>query len=189
MNSVAEESARLIRERDGELPKARELTKATGYSIGTIYAHFGSLRGIVRHIVYLRRAAVVSRIEGLIDAHDPNLTASYLCNQIVEEIFNSLKNYPQNLVRKMYQIALSDSDRASELDRVADCLAPAILNAISRDQSGSFKTTNHQEIIFFMRGMMAIVRSPLLDNLSSFASPQHIEITKSYLKNLFSKIS
>ena len=87
----------------------------------------------------------------------------------------------------MYQIALSDSERASELDRVADCLAPAILNIISRDLTGSFKEANHQEVIFFMRGMMAIVRSPLLDNLSSFASPQHIEITKSYLKNLFCK--
>ena len=57
MGTVADEAARLIKEQEGELPSARELSKATGFSVGTIYSHFGSFRGIIRYIVYRRQCA------------------------------------------------------------------------------------------------------------------------------------
>ena len=182
---ISEKIGNMLRVRGGEQPTIREIVKETGYSTGTIYAHFGSVRGIIRHLVHLRRSAVAARIGSLINAHDPAIDASVLCDDIVDTIFGSFNAFNLKLVAKVYKIAFDDSERVSGMDRIADYLVQPISNAIERDKTGSFKKLDHQEIVILMRGMMSIIRLPLLDNSPVFATPKHIELTKTYLKNLF----
>lgn len=182
---IAEKMGLMLRDRRGEHPTIREIVKETGYSTGTIYAHFGSVSGIIKYLVHLRRSAVASRISSLIDAHDPTIDASLLCDDIVDTIFNSFNTYNLKLVANVYKIAFDGSERTSEMDRIADYLVQPILKAIERDKTGSFKKLDQHEIVILMRGMMSIIRLPLFDNNPIFGTPKHIELTKYYLKNIF----
>lgn len=187
MGIVADEAARLIKEQEGELPSARELSKATGFSVGTIYSHFGSFRGIIRHIVYRRQCASIEKLERILEAHDPNASVSLLLDKIIDSCFQSLTSFNPKLARKVIKIAMDEADRASDIDRVSDRLVPFIALAMARDETGAFRAMPDDEILFSLRGMIAILRSPLLDNSPFFATPGHIALAKNYLTKMFLK--
>ena len=187
MGTVADEAARLIKEQEGELPSARELSKATGFSVGTIYSHFGSLRGIIGYIVYRRQCAAIERLERILEAHDPKASVPLLLDEIIDSCFHTLTSFNPKLARKVIKIAMDEADRASDLDRVSDRLVPFIALAMTRDETGTFRAMPDDEILVSLRGMIAILRSPLLENSPFFATPGHRALAKNYLARMFLK--
>lgn len=184
MEIIAEESVRLIRESGGELPTARELSKATGFSAATVYFHFGSIGSVIRHLVRVRAAALHKELEDLITAHDPKTHPSVLFDQFVDRMFARAQQYNPTLVRKVYKIALEHTDRLSDMDAAGDSLLPLIKAAIAIDETGGFKTLSNEEIIFLFRGLLTIIRSPMMEKNPFFGTPAHIRLAKTYVRKM-----
>ena len=184
MDVIADEGVRLIQESGGNLPNARDLSKATGHSPATVYFHFGSIGGVIRYIIRRRISAMHQGIEGLIAAHDPKTHPSVLLDQILDHLFTWLLRFNPAIIRKMYQIALDHADRASELDQAADAVLAKLAVAITRDETGAFKQLTLDEATLVARGLMAIVRSPLMERNRIFGTAAHIDFAKSYLRKM-----
>ena len=184
MDVIAEEGVRLIQESGGDLPNARDLSNATGHSPATVYFHFGSIGGVIRYIIRRRISAMHQGIEGFIAAHDPKTHPSVLLDQILDHLFTWLLRFNPAIIRKMYQIALDHADRASELDQAADAVLAKLAVAITRDETGAFKQLTLDEVTLVSRGLMAIVRSPLMERHRIFGTAAHIDFAKSYLRKM-----
>ena len=184
MDVIADEGLRLIQESGGDLPNARDLSNATGHSPATVYFHFGSIGGVIRYIIRRRISAMHQGIEGFIAAHDPKTHPSVLLDQILDHLFTWLLRFNPAIIRKMYQIALDHADRASELDQAADAVLAKLAVAITRDETGAFKQLTLDEVTLVSRGLMAIVRSPLMERHRIFGTAAHIDFAKSYLRKM-----
>ena len=184
MDVIADEGLRLIQESGGDLPNARDLANATGHSPATVYFHFGSIGGVIRYIIRRRISAMHQGIEGFIAAHDPKTHPSVLLDQILDHLFTWLLRFNPAIIRKMYQIALDHADRASELDQAADAVLAKLAVAITRDETGAFKQLSLDDVTLVARGLMAIVRSPLLERHRIFGTAAHIDFAKSYLRQM-----
>lgn len=184
MDAIADEGLRIIQETGGELPNARDLSKATGHSPATVYFHFGSIGGVIRYIFRRRISALHEGIEVLIAEHDPKAHPSVLLDQILDHLFSGLLRYNPAIIRKLYQVALDHSDRASELDQAADVVLAKLAATIARDETGAFKQLSIDDVTLVARGLMAIVRSPLLERHRVFGTPAHIDFAKSYLRKM-----
>jgi AcrR family transcriptional regulator len=185
MASIAEASDRLIRESGGELPTARDLSKATGFSAATVYFHFGSIGGVIRHLVRVRMSAFHDELEQLIAAHDPKIDPRVLLDELVDRMFANALKYNPTLVRKVYKIALEHSDRITEMDASGDRLLVQIRAAIANDETGVFKTLTNDEVVFLFRGLVAIIRSPLMERSPFFGTTPHVHLAKTYMHNMF----
>jgi len=184
MDVIADEGVRLIQESGGELPNARDLSNATGLSPATVYFHFGSIGGVISYIFRRRISAMHQGIEVLIAEHDPNTHPGVLLDQILDHLFAGLLRLNPALVRKMYPIALEYADRASELDQPHDAVLAKLAVAITRDETGAFKQLTLDEVTLVARGLMAIVRSPLMERNRIFGTAAHIDFAKSYLRKM-----
>jgi AcrR family transcriptional regulator len=185
MASIAEASDRLIRESGGELPTARDLSKATGFSAATVYFHFGSIGGVIRHLVRVRMSAFHEELEALIAAHDPKIAPRVLLDELVDRMFANALKYNPTLVRKVYKIALENSDRITEMDASGDRLLVQIRAAIAHDETDGFKTLTNDEVIFLFRGLVAIIRAPLMERSAFFGTPAHVHLAKTYMQKMF----
>jgi len=184
MDVIADEGVRLIQESGGELPNARDLSNATGLSPATVYFHFGSIGGVISYIFRRRISAMHQGIEVLIAEHDPNTHPGVLLDQILDHLFAGLLRLNPALVRKMYPIAIDYADRASELDQPHDAVLAKLAVAITRDETGAFKQLTLDEVTLVARGLMAIVRSPLMERNRIFGTAAHIDFAKSYLRKM-----
>jgi hypothetical protein len=84
----------------------------------------------------------------------------------------------------MYPIAVEYADRASELDQPHDAVLAKLAVAITRDETGAFKQLTLDEVTLVARGLMAIVRSPLMERHRIFGTAAHIDFAKSYLRQM-----
>ena len=185
MNAIAEAARKLIEESGGELPTARQISKATGYSAGTVYLHFGAIGGLVRYLVKARVVSLHNSIDALINAHDPKAHPGALLDQILDRLFTQISQRNPTIMRKMYQIAIDNADHPLEFDQAADSLFSKLLLAIARDETGIFKQLSLEEISLVTRGLRGLVISPLMEKNRVFGTSTHMEIAKSYLRKMF----
>ena len=184
MNEIAEAAKRLIEESGGELPTARQLSKATGYSAGTVYLHFGAIGGLVRYLVKARIVSLHKSIDALINAHDPRAHPGALLDQILDHLFTQISQRNPTIMRKMYQIAIDNGDHPLEFDKAADPLFSKLLLAIARDETGIFKQLSLEEISLVARGLRGLVMFPLMEKNLVFGTSTHLKLAKSYLRKM-----
>jgi AcrR family transcriptional regulator len=187
MEAIADEAHRLIEESGGELPTAREISKATGYSAGTVYLHFGAIGGVIRYLVKSRMMSLHNGVDAIINAHDPKTHPGLLLDQIVDHMFTGLSRFNPNIMRKMYQIAVDHEDRPLEFEQAGDPLIVRLHLAAARDETGIFKELTLEEINLVHRGLRGIVLFPLLERNRIFCSPAHRELAKTYLRKMLLK--
>jgi AcrR family transcriptional regulator len=187
MDAIADEAERHIMESGGELPTAREISKATGYSAGTVYLHFGAIGGLIRYVIKSRLDVIHSGVEAIIDAHDPKTHPGILLDQMLDHLFRGFGRFNPNIMRKMYQIAVDHADHPLEFDQAGDPNAARLYLAINRDETGLFKELTLEEITLVSRGLRGMVLSPLLEKNRIFGSPAHLELAKAYLRKMLLK--
>ena len=187
MQTIAEGSGRLILENGGELPSVRDVSKVTGFSAATVYFHFGSIGGVIRHLWRLQITALHIDLENLITAHDPKTDPGIFLDQLVDRLFAQVLKFNPTLIRKIYKIALENSERITELDVAGDRLGINIRALIARDETGRFNTLTNDEITYQFRGMQAIIRSPLMERSPFFGTPAHVRLAKTYMRKMFLK--
>lgn len=187
MEAIADEAHRLIEESGGELPTAREISKVTGYSAGTVYLHFGAIGGVIRYVVKSRIESLHNGIDAIIKAHDPNMHPGILLDQMLDHLFTGLSRFNPSVMRKMYQIAVDHGDHPVEFDQAGDPLIARLSLALARDETGLFKELTLEELILVARGLKGMVLSPLLEKSRTFGSPVHREVAKAYARKMLLK--
>jgi len=187
MEAIADHAFRIFVESGGELPTAREISKATGYSAGTVYLHFGAIGGVVRYIVRSRIARIHAGFDAIIDAHDPKKHPGILLDQIVDHLFKHLSRFNPIILRKVYLIAVENGDHPLEFDQAGDPIIARIFQMIARDETGIFRELTLEEGKLVAAGLKGIVRAPLFEKNRIFGSPTHLELARGFLRKMLLK--
>lgn len=181
-----EATALLAKEQFQAIPTAREVAKRSGYSVGTLYRYFGSVGGVISQIVIKRQTVAMRAIEKIIECHSPDDSVEILADRVVDKCFSSFQVFNPALVRFAFNVALTHGDKPEALDRVVDHLGPSLLSAEARDRTGSFKKLTEKEAIVLLRGVVYIIRSPLIEGSDFFGTSEHKNLAKHYVKSMFS---
>ena len=186
VEAILEATALLMKARMDPLPGTRAIASKSGYSVGTIYNYFSTVGLIVSRVVIKRQRAAHLRIEVLINQHDRDETIDVLCGKVMAMCFSSFQVFDPRLVRLVFNLARTHAEKPEELDYAADVLVQPLLAAIGRDRTGTFRNLGAQELLLFLRGIVFLIRSPLLEDSAFFATAAHRDLVMDYMLRIFS---
>ena len=181
IQAILDAAGLLLIEKMGSAPHAREIAAKSGYSVGTIYNYFSSVGDVVSHLVLKRQTETMKKIEAIIAQHDATQPVDVLCTQIVETIFSSYSSIKPVVLRFAYNMAVSQSAKPENHDRVVDRLVQPIHEVAKRDKTGTFRVFDDQELTLYLRGMVYLCRYPLLDGSELYGTPEHQRIVLGFM--------
>ena len=186
IQAIMDAAEALLNEK-GSAPHAREIAAKSGYSVGTIYNYFNSVGDVVSHLVLRRQTDTVKKIEAVVAAHDPDQSAETLCHQIVDILFSTYSNITPTVLRFAYNLAVSQSAKPEQHERVVDRLVQPLQAAIERDKTGTFRSFEDQELTLYLRGVVYLCRYPLLDSNPLYGTPEHKRIVLNFMVRVLSQ--
>ena len=184
--ALLEATALLAREQFQAMPTARDVAKKSGYSVGTLYRYFGSVGGVISQVVIKRQTTAMREIGKVIDRHSPDDSVDILADNVVDMCFSSFQAFNPALVRFVFNVAQTHAEKPEALNRVVDHLVPSLLGAQARDRTGSFKVLTEKEALVLLRGVVYIIRSPLIEGSDFFGTSEHKRLAKDYVRSMFS---
>ena len=187
IQAIMDAAEALLNEKNGSSPHAREIAAKSGYSVGTIYNYFNSVGDVVSHLVLRRQTDTVKKIEAVVAAHDPDQSAETLCHQIVDLLFSTYSNITPTVLRFAYNLAVSQSAKPEQHERVVDRLVQPLQAAIERDKTGTFRSFEDQELTLYLRGFVYLFRYPLLESNPLYGTPEHKRIVLNFMVRVLSQ--
>ena len=185
--AIMDAAAELLNEKMGTVPHAREIAAKSGYSVGTIYNYFTSVGDVVSTLVLKRQTDTVKKIEAIILAHPADQTAEAMCVKIVDELFSSYSAVKPVVLRFSYNLAVSQSAKPDQHERVVDRLVQPLQAAAARDKTGTMRSFDDQELTLYLRGIAYLCRYPLLESNTIYGTPEHQRIILNVMVRVMSQ--
>ena len=181
--SIMEATALLVIDSSGSLPTVREVAKRSGYSIGSVYRNFTSVRDIVAQIVVRGQISTAKKIEAMVAQHSPDDGVDVFCSNLTGKFFSLIEKVNPRLVRFVFNVALDNARRADILYVASDRMVNPMLAVIAHDRSGTFQQLSEKKVRLLARATVFIVRSPLLEGNAFFGTPEHRAMVYNHMLN------
>ena len=187
--SIMEATELLVIDSSGSLPTVREVAKRSGYSIGSVYRNFTSVRDIVAQIVVRGQISTAKTIEAMVAQHSPDDGVDVFCRNLTDKFFSLIERFNPRVVRFVFNVALDNARRDDVLYVASDRMVNPLLAVIARVRSGTFQQLSGKQACLLARAAVFMVRSPLLEGNAFFGTPEHRVMVYNYmLKSLKAEI-
>ena len=185
--AIMDAAGELLNEKMGSAPHAREIAAKSGYSVGTIYNYFTSVGDVVSNLVLKRQMDNTKKIETIILDHPSDQSAEALCVKIVDELFSPYRAINPIVLRFSYNLAVSQSAKPDQHERVVDRLVQPLQAAAARDKTGTIRSFDDQELTLYLRGVVYLCRYPLLEGNAIYGTPEHQRIVLNVMVRVMSQ--
>ena len=185
--AIMDAASELLNEKMGSAPHAREIAAKSGYSVGTIYNYFTSVGDVVSNLVLKRQMDNKKKVETIILDHPSDQTAEALCVKIVDELFSAYRAINPIVLRFSYNLAVSQSAKPDQHERVVDRLVQPLQAAAARDKTGTIRSFDDQELTLYLRGIVYLCRYPLLEGNAIYGTPEHQRIVLNVMVRVMSQ--
>lgn len=183
--SILKATQLLVSNGSDSLPTVREVAKRSGYSIGSVYRNFTSVRDIVAQIVVRRQISTAKTIEAMVAQHSPDEGVDVFCSNLTAKFFSLTEELNPRVVRFVFNVALDHARRTDILYVASDRMVNPLLAVIARDRSGTFQQLSENQVCLLARATVFMVRSPLLEGNAFFGTPEHRAMVYDYMLKSF----
>ena len=184
---IAQSVWNLLVEQDFKAPSIREITRRSGFGIGTVYDYFGRVQELLLFVLLRQQEQVIEAAKSIIEAHSPDQTADQLICDIVALIFAEMSKLNVSFFKFVDDVALRGGNSPRVFLRPMDQLVNPLLEARLRDRTGTFLPLEAKEIRLLLQSMGAMIRFPILVGDSYFGSEEHRALVQSATLRLFVK--
>jgi AcrR family transcriptional regulator len=165
----------------------KDISKKSGFSVGVLYRYFKNkehlFASIWSYFITRLHSSLISKLEVF-----PNFgTVRQLMMLITEHYFDDLKKRNRSKVIKFYRLYIQSSDEPENISKPIDILIKPLDQVIRRNQSGTIRTLEEDEIRIYLRAALAMVRSDFLEGNSFFGTPKHRQFVLDSLVRMFQK--
>ncbi len=167
------------------VPTARQISKRSGYSVGTIFNYFKNMDGVFVHVFLKKQASVLRGVIDVIEKHPVDQTGTVLIESLVACLFKEPQIRTPALVRFFVRHFFKTASRPEQFNTAIDALIEPLILARLRDTTGTFPVMEAEELGLLLRAMQAIMRAPLFEQSPFFGTAEHQRLTRDICLRLF----
>lgn len=167
------------------VPTAREISKRSGYSVGTIFNYFKNMDGVFVYVFLKKQKQILSKLVDVIESHPVDQAGEILINALVEGIFKETENRNPALVLFFVRRFFKTANNPERFNAAIDVLIAPLIEARMRDTTGTFPVMDAEELRLLLRGMQAVIRAPLFEQSPFFGTQEHRLLTVEICRRLF----
>ena len=166
---------------------SQNLAIRSGYSVGSLYRYFKNkddlYTSIWRFFVTRLHAGLVPKIE----AFPEHGTVRQLMMMVSGYYFDNLRSRKPGKVIPFYRLFIKAVPDPENIYKTMDVLIGPLMQAQTRNQSGTMKIMDENELRICLRASHAMIRNDFLERSSYFGTSLHQRVALDLMVRLFQK--
>ena len=166
---------------------SQNLAVRSGYSVGSLYRYFKNkddlYTSIWRFFVSRLHAGLVPKIEAFPD----HGTVRQLMMMVSGYYFDNLRSRKPGKVIPFYRLFIKAIPDPENIYKTMDVLIGPLMQAQTRNQSGTMKLMDENELRICLRASHAMIRNDFLEKSPYFGTSSHQRVTLDLMVRLFQK--
>lgn len=166
---------------------SQNLAIRSGYSVGSLYRYFKNkddlYTSIWRFFVTRLHAGLVPKIEAFPD----HGTVRQLMMMVSGYYFDNLRSRKPGKVIPFYRLFIKAVPDPENIYKTMDVLIEPLMQAQIRNQSGTMKIMDENELRICLRASHAMIRNDFLERSPYFGTSSHQRVTLDLMVRLFQK--
>ncbi len=166
---------------------SQNLAVRSGYSVGSLYRYFKNkddlYTSIWRFFVTRLHAGLVPKIE----AFPEHGTVRQLMMMVSGYYFDNLRSRKPGKVIPFYRLFIKAVPDPENIYKTMDVLIEPLMQAQIRNQSGTMKIMDENELRICLRASHAMIRNDFLERSPYFGTSSHQRVTLDLMVRLFQK--
>lgn len=170
-----------------EAVTSQNLAVKSGFSVGSLYRYFKNkddlYTSLWRFFVTRLHAGLVPKI----DAFPDHGTVRQLMMMISEYYFDNLRSRRPGKAIPFYRLFIKATPDPENIYKVMDVLIEPLLRAQVRNQSGTMKIMDENEVRICLRASQAMIRNDFMERNPYFGTTSHKRTVLDLLVRIFQK--
>jgi len=166
---------------------SHNLAVRSGYSVGSLYRYFRNKEDLYASIWRF----FVTRLHGglvpKIDAFPDHGTVRQLMMMVSGYYFDNLRSRKPGKVIPFYRLFIKSAADPENIYKTMDVLIDPLMRAQTRNQSGTMRIMDENELRICLRASHAMIRNDFLERAPYFGTPSHQRVALDLMVRLFQK--
>lgn len=176
LRDLMEAGTKLVESGDPEQFTSRNISKISGYALGTVSNHLGTIENV---FIWAIEQLKKQKLKGIIDVmenSDENLTVDELCKLIADAYFEMVGEINPKIIQFFNQLALKRAKKVSEILVYPDIFSDVIYRLSRRNKSGTIRELTPEEAKWVSRSMVLFNRRPFIEEDPVAGTEEHRRI-------------
>lgn len=188
LHNLIEAASYLVGTGDASNLNARQLSKVSGYSLGTLVKRLGKIENVFLSAIAYGRAQQIKFCCAQAESFDVNKTASEFAEFVVNLAIDRITNVVGPSIIRYYESrALGRVSSVADIDLYTDELVPTLMNVIMRNKSGTFRNLSLYEARYAAKAFFLFVERPFVQNDPSAGTEEHRQMATRHVAGLIQK--
>ena len=185
IDDIVESIEILSQSHDLKKISTRDLSKRSGYALGSIYAIFNKFDDIFIYVFLARRRKLISKLADFINNHPADQPLHVLVSILLNEFIDELSRPHRTTLLFVMSQFLKRTKNPQLINIEADWIIPLWINASLRDKTNTFYNFSENELKLKLRAVQSMVRSPFFEDIALAGTEEHKEIVFNHFMRLF----
>lgn len=166
---------------------ARNLSKVSGYSLGTLIKRLGAIENIFLYTIATARTKKIRKLATAINKHSPETNCRTIVQNLVELAFAEIKQVGPSVIRYYESRALKRLSDPSKVYEYTNEVVDPLVALINTNKTGTFKKLTKAEAVYVARAIFLFIERPFVENDPIAGSDQHRELATLNILGLLEK--
>ena len=187
LRDLMEAGVILVESGDPEQFTTRNISKISGYALGTVINHLGTVENVFIWAIEQLKKRKLKGIVEVIEFSDANMPVDLLCESIVTAYFEMVDEINPKLIKFFNELALKRAKKISEILVYPNIFSEGIYQLSKRNQSGTIRDLTMEEAKWISRSMVLFNRRPFVEEDPIAGTDEHRRIAIDNMIRLLKK--
>lgn len=164
LDDLLEAAEKIVEGANADDFNARNLAKASGYSLGTLIKRLGAIENIFLLTIAVARSRKLHKFSQEIARLGSDAGAEAIAGFIVDRGFEEINQVGLSVIRYYEQRAFKRLSDPSKVFAYTSEMVETLLALIESDRTGTLRKLTHNEAIYVCRAIFIFVERPFVEN-------------------------
>lgn len=189
LNDLVEAAEKIVEKGDSDDFVARNLSKASGYSLGSLIKRLGKIENIFLYVISVQRSKHIQTIGDALIKMDSHESVHSLVNQFVNLAMEALSKVSPRVMRYYEKRAALRAENISDVFLYSEEIIPYLSQVIDQNKSDTFRDIPEYELRYIARTIFLFLERPFAEGDPIAGTPEHQAMTTHILVGLLSRHS
>ena len=185
LNDLIEAAERIVENGDVDQFVARNLSKESGYSLGSLVKRLGKIENIFLYAITTERSRHIKSVGEALEAVDENLNVAELMTAFVDIALDALQKVSPRIMRYYEKRAALRAEKISDVFLYSEEIIPYLDRILARNRSNTIRQFSDNEKPYIARAIFVFLERPFAEGDPIAGTPEHKAMAIHALTGIF----
>ena len=187
LNDIFESAELIVAKGNPSKFTARELSRLSGYAIGTLSARLDSIENVFISVIEKRRDIELQKLCMHIQDFPKNQSINKLATLLTDKTFESITKANPKVIRFIESRLMKRNQFSTSYYHFIDITSDALFKVYKKNTSNTFGSFTKVEMKLFTRALMRVCERPFVEDDPIAGTKEHKKIAINAFIRLFGK--